>query len=310
MDSAIVTGNLPVLVTGSSGFIGGSISNELKRSGVAVVTLDVNGTPDIKADAADPAVLADVRRGAYSAVVHQAGISNTLEKDEELLYQHNTAKPLAIADACSSSATLFIYASSFSVYGATGRRPLRESDLSTTTGPLNAYARSKLLLDERMSCRFGGGNWIGLRYTNVFGPREPISGRMASVISRWLCNSARREPIEIFEGTEDSGRDFVEVHRIARVILRRILDDSKDSARGVFNMGSGTTVTFGELLNWCREFAGEAIKVRTVPFHIGEQYQHWTSVDMGLLAQHYPDQTVSDKESLKEYARYCWASHK
>ncbi len=302
--------DLPVLVTGTSGFIGGVIARELQLSGLTVVSLDCTGSPDLRMDAADPLVLTAIRRGCFRAVVHQAGISNTLERDEQLLHQHNTAKPLAIADACSVSDTAFLYASSFSVYGATGKRTVRESDLSSTTGPLNAYARSKLRLDEEMSSRYSGGNWMELRYTNVFGLREPIEGRMSSVISQWLWRSARGKFIEIFDGTQDSGRDFVEVHRVAGAIARRLQDTGQDPARGIFNFGSGVTVTFGEIIEWCREFAGTAVDVRTIPFLIGEQYQHWTSVNMDALGRYYPELKVADHKSLKAYAQECWRSHR
>jgi len=151
---------------------------------------------------------------------------------------------------------------------------------------------------------------MGLRYTNVFGPREPIEGRMSSVISQWLWRSARGKAIEIYDGTHDSGRDFIEVHRIARVILRRLKDTGKDSARGVFNLGSGVTVTFGELITWCSAFAGIDVEVHTIPFTIAEQYQHWTSVNMDALGQYYPDLIVANHESLKAYAQECWRSHR
>lgn len=274
-----------------------------------MVTLDTLGVVDRISDVAAPEILAEIRQGGFDAVVHQAGISNTLESDEALLHEYNTAKPLTIAEACSESATPFIYASSFSVYGSTGRRPVRETDIATTSGPLNPYARSKLRLDDEMASRFPGGNWMGLRYTNVFGPHEPTEGRMSSVISQWLRRSAQGEPIQIFEGTEESGRDFVEVDRIARVVLRRLEDNGPAGARGVFNLGSGVTVKFRELIDWCSNFAGSQVEVRTIPFTIAGQYQHWTSVDMGALGCHYPDLVVTGHDLLRSYAHQCWRSH-
>jgi ADP-L-glycero-D-manno-heptose 6-epimerase len=304
----IDTTDRPVLVTGSSGFIGGAVAAQLRASGHVVVTLDRSGAADRAMDAADPRLLADIRQGVYGAVVHQAGISNTLERNERLLIEHNTTKPLALADASVAAAIPFIYASSFSVYGATGRRAVREADVGRTSGPLNPYAISKLRLDTEMAARHAGADWLGLRYTNVFGPNEPIDGRAPSVISRWLRSSARAEPLEIFAGTRASGRDFVPVDRVATVIARRLADAGAAAPRGIFNLGSGVTITFGELIDWCREFSGGSLSVRDIPFAIEDQYQHWTAADMSALSAHYPDLGWGDYQLLKAYANACWRS--
>ncbi|HUY47450.1 MAG TPA: NAD-dependent epimerase/dehydratase family protein [Streptosporangiaceae bacterium] len=296
----------PVLVTGASGFIGGAIARSLRAQGRSVVSIDVTGTPDLRMDAADTRVLDAIRHGTYHAVVHQAGISNTLERDRKRLLENNTRKPLELADAAAEARVLFIYASSFSVYGNTGRRSVSEADIASSSGPLNPYAESKLRLDQEMAARFAGGDWLGLRYTNAFGPNEPTHGRMASVISKWLQQSASGQPIEIFDGTEDSGRDFVEVDRITAVILRRLARSTQPKPCGVFNLGSGTTVTFGELIDWCRDFSGQPPAIRAIPFTIGHQYQHWTSADMTALIAYYPDLGWGDRRRLKEYAGLCW----
>ncbi len=296
----------PVLVTGAAGFVGDAIARSLRVSGRRVVTLDVTGSPDLRLEAGDSRVLAEIRRGRFHAVVHQGGISNTLERDRERLRLHNTDQPLDLAAAAADAEVPFVYASSFSVYGDTGRRAVRESDIASLSGPLNPYAESKLRLDEEMEARFAGGDWMGLRYTNVFGPHEPLEGRMASVISKWLQRSARGLPIDIFEGTRASGRDFVEVDRIAFVISQRLTRPSPPHPRGVFNLGSGITVTFGELIDWCQDFAGQPMALRTIPFTIGSQYQHWTGADMSTLIVYHPNLNWGDRDRLKKYAERCW----
>jgi ADP-L-glycero-D-manno-heptose 6-epimerase len=298
----------PVVVTGSSGFIGGAIVRRLRTGGRHVVTVDLRGSPDHKMDATDPELLSAIRGGTFHGVVHQAGISNTLVQDADLLLKQNTSKPLALADACAAVGVPFIYASSFSVYGRTGRRAVAEEDVASASGPLNPYALSKLRLDEEMTTRYPGADWLGLRYTNVFGPNEPIRGRMASIISQWLARSARGETIEIFEGTQRSGRDYVEVDRIAAVIERRLDSAAQEGPRGVFNLGSGVTLMFDELIGWCGEFANGPLSVRCIPFTIEHQYQHWTEADMSRLIPWYPELPWGDREQLKVYAAGCWPS--
>ncbi|MGO4618304.1 NAD-dependent epimerase/dehydratase family protein [Nocardia sp. 2YAB30] len=180
-----------VLVTGVAGFIGSHTAAGLHAAGWMVTGVDHHPAHEgrvwesITADAPAPALLARVAGGEFAVVVHQAAISDTLAPDDERLRWCNATVPLRIARACAESGIRLVYASSGSVYGIVpqGVSSL-ESDADNRgrcSGPLNAYAESKLVMDRVMRRRAGafGLDCVGLRYTNVFGPGEQSKGRMA-----------------------------------------------------------------------------------------------------------------------------------
>jgi len=281
-----------VLVTGAAGFIGSHIAAACNRSGWTVTGLDIRPVPPgphcqhwVCGAADDPVVLREIRGGRYQAVVHQAAITSTLETDEALLKDVNVAQPLAIADACAAGQAAFVYASSHSVYGNVHQRvPLAEeavSDEAMCTGPLNLYAQSKLDLDNAMAVRPAGSlRWAGLRYTNVFGPGEQHKGKMASIISQLLRQTARGEQVTLFDDTLEACRDYVPVGSVAATIAV-VLD--RQIPAGVYNLGSGIPVSFATILEWCASLAGADPAVRFRPNPVATKYQYWTCADMTKL---------------------------
>jgi len=223
--------------------------------------------------------------GRYQAVVHQAAITSTLETDEALLKDVNVGQPLAIADACAAGQAAFVYASSHSVYGKAHQRvPLAEeavSDEAICTGPLNLYAQSKLDLDNAMAVRSAGSlRWVGLRYTNVFGPGEQHKGKMASIISQLLRRTACGESLTLFDDTLEACRDYVPVASVAATIARLL---ERQVPVGVYNLGSGIPVSFGTILEWCASLAGAYPEIHFRPNPVADRYQYWTCADMTKL---------------------------
>ncbi|WNF00051.1 NAD-dependent epimerase/dehydratase family protein [Streptomyces luomodiensis] len=279
-----------VLVTGAAGFIGGHLAAACRRAGFTVTALDPapSGEESTAADgvvpatAGDAGLLADVRAGRYRAVLHQGGISSTLETDRDLLRAVNVDEPLALAEACAAAGTPFAYASSHSVYGTIrGRFAVVEEDVADPdrcTGPLNDYAWSKLTLDQEMTARFGDdAPWSGYRYTNVFGTGEERKGSMASIISQLLRQAATGVPLRLFADTLEACRDYVPVETVVDTLLDVI---RQPPPPGVYNLGSGVPVSFATLLGWCGELRGEdGLAVHLVPNPVSGRYQYWTCAD-------------------------------
>ncbi len=308
--------NRTVLVTGAAGFIGGRLAALMASSGWKVTAIDVRPAPALpsgvdftRTSCADADVLAAVRGGRYRAVVHQAGISNTLEPDWNRLKEHNVDQPLALARACASSRTTFVYASSFSVYGRSAREAVRESAEhdETVSGPLNHYARSKLLLDQRMrDLDTPPAAWAGLRYTNVFGVGEPLEGRASSIIAQILQAVASGRPIRIFSDTLTAGRDYVPVSRIHQFV-ESFLAAPTVVPSGVYNLGSGLAVTFAQLLDWATGFhGGGPVAVQLVANPIADRYQYWTQADNSAVAAHLPALGTMDRREILRHARECF----
>jgi ADP-L-glycero-D-manno-heptose 6-epimerase len=285
-----------LLVTGTAGFVGRHLADAFAARGSTVVAVDPRPMPTRSAGqevrrcgAGDARLLAEVRSGRYTAVVHQGAITDTLCTDEAALYATNVQEPLALADACATSATVLVYASSNAVYGAIRhRRPVPEDavdDRAACSGPLNGYGRSKLALDRAMTERHGAGvgaglRWAALRYTNVFGAGEEPKGRMSSILGQWLRAAAAGRRVDAFADTLLAARDFVPVAHVVDAV-EAILADGVPS--GVYNLGSGLAVTFADVLGWCAELAVGPLDVRLVPNPVADRYQYWTCADMTRL---------------------------
>jgi ADP-L-glycero-D-manno-heptose 6-epimerase len=290
-----------LLVTGAAGFIGGHLADAFTARGSTVVAVDPRpmSTPAAglevrRCRAADVRLLAEVRAGRYTAVVHQGAITDTLCTDEAALHAANVEEPIALADACATSATVLVYASSNAVYGAIRHRcPVPEDavdDPASCSGPLNGYGRSKLALDRAMTARHGTGagaglRWTALRYTNVFGAGEERKGPMASVLGRWLRSAAAGERVDAFADTLLAARDYVPVAHVVDAV-EAVLADGVPS--GVYNLGSGHAVTFADVLGWCAELSPGPLDVRLVPNPVTDRYQYWTCADMTRLRAALP----------------------
>ncbi|MEX5709125.1 NAD-dependent epimerase/dehydratase family protein [Parafrankia sp. FMc6] len=307
-----------VLVTGAAGFIGGHLAAACRADGWAVTAVDRraaghlsgSGVPIVQADAADPTILARIRSGDFTAVLHQAAVSNTLADRWDLLQDVNVDVPLQLAGACEASATPFIYASSSSVYGAVSRRiPVPEQavdDRTLTSGPLNLYARSKLLLDERMQDFTGKVPWIGLRYTNVFGPNEDHKGAMASILWQLLHATAQGRRIDLFNDTLLAARDFLPVSSLVDTVLHLLRSPVPS---GVYNLGAGHATSFSTILGWCADLRADGmLDVRLVPNPIPDRYQYWTCADMTALRGVLPYATEVTAEQLREAATALYRS--
>lgn len=290
---------LEALVTGAAGFIGGHTVSALLDAGWAVTALDVSECPPwmasavgvVRAEADDPQTLNDVRDGRYAAVIHQGAISSTLADDWDRLSEVNVRQPLALAEAAAVGRARFVYASSHSVYGTIRRRvavtEAQATDASVCTGPLNLYARSKLVLDQEMVRRYAKApQWFALRYTNVFGKGEEHKGAMASIISQLLRSAAEGRQLRVFADTLNACRDYIPVENVARTVVRLA---GQDTAGGIYNLGSASPVSFATLLHWCADLStADALDVRLVRNPIPDRYQYWTCADQSRLETALP----------------------
>lgn len=264
------------LVTGAAGFIGSHLVETLLAAGQHVRGLDNFATghrhnlQQIRQAVGEEAwarfafVEGDIRdRAACRAavegvdhVLHQAALGSVPRSIADPLTTHdvNLTGFLNMLDAARSAGTgSFVYAASSSTYGDEPNLPKVEDRIGN---PLSPYAVTKLV-DELYAAiyqRSYGFQAIGLRYFNVFGPRQDPAGAYAAVIPRWTAAMLAGDPVTI-NGDGETSRDFCYVANAVQANLRAAL--AGPEAQGeVFNVAVGDRTTLNDLFGLLRDGLG------------------------------------------------------
>ncbi|MFO0547357.1 MAG: ADP-glyceromanno-heptose 6-epimerase [Polyangiaceae bacterium] len=287
-----------IVVTGGAGFIGSNLVHALSARGDTEVVVVDDFERGIKFRNLTGARFADVldkhefRRmverdddalRGVRAVFHQGACSSTTEWNGRYLLDNNYAYSKAVSAFCDRHGALLVYASSAAVYG--GSPIFREAP--EHEAPLNAYGWSKQIFDGWMRRR-GFGRTVGLRYFNVYGPREAHKGTMASVAFHLDQQLRETGKVRIFGeyGGCDPGeqrRDFIHVDDVVAANLH-FLDNPGPG--GLFNVGTGRAQTFNEIARAVIAHHGHG-EIEYIPFpeHLRGRYQTFTQADVSRLRQ-------------------------
>jgi ADP-L-glycero-D-manno-heptose 6-epimerase len=304
------------IVTGGAGFIGSNLVHELNAHGIGDILVVDNLANARKFRNLHGARYVDymdkrefrraIREGALEggkieAILHQGGCSNTLEDDGVYMMDNNfqyTKEVLAFA--IRESAPL-IFASTAAVYGLSG--PGRFTPTIENERPLNVYGYSKLVFDHYFRRQLELGRVpitaVGLRYFNVYGPREQHKGRMASVIHHFTKQMKETGIVRLFAGSGGYGpgeqrRDFVYVRDLARLnmFFAQIgpyapqAGETPKVYRGVVNAGFGLSRTFNDVALALMAVHGHMpIEYTPFPADLEGRYQHFTEADLTGLRQ-------------------------
>lgn len=271
---------MTTLVTGSAGFIGSHLLEGLLRLGQRVVSLDnfatghlanleqveqAVGAPAWRRHRFMEASIVDMeacREACCGAdiVLHQAALGSVPRSIADPLATHmtnvNGFLNLLVA-ARDAKVKRFVYASSSSAYGDDERLPKIEA---VTGQPLSPYAVSKQA-DERYAEAFArcyGLETVGLRYFNVFGPRQDPDGPYAAVIPRWVRAMLVGEPVEVY-GDGETSRDFCCVANVVQANLQAALTDNASAVNKVYNIAFGESTSLNCLFELLRSLLGERL---------------------------------------------------
>ncbi|MCP5089920.1 MAG: ADP-glyceromanno-heptose 6-epimerase [Gammaproteobacteria bacterium] len=238
-----------------------------------------------------------------TSIFHQGACSETTEWDGRYMMKNNYAYSQTLLHHCLEHHKPYIYASSAAVYG--GSKTFVEDPIFED--PLNVYGYSKLQFDRyvRLTAAKPASQVVGLRYFNVYGPREQHKGPMASVAFHFNNQILEDGEARLFSGTDgyadgEQLRDFVYVDDICDVNLW-FLDNPQVS--GIFNAGTGRAQTFNDVANAVIKWHGEG-KIRYVPFpeHLEGAYQSFTEADLTQLREAGCDVEFRPVESgVKDY---------
>jgi UDP-N-acetylglucosamine/UDP-N-acetylgalactosamine 4-epimerase len=256
------------LVTGAAGFIGSHLLETLLAAGQHVTTLDNFSTGHahnfdkvraavgadnwsrhlaITGDIAD----ADACRAACSGVdvvLHEAALGSVPRSLADPLTTHGsnaTGFLNILVAARDAKVRRFVYAASSSTYGDSPSLPKVEDVIGR---PLSPYAVTKYL-NELYADVFGrcyGMPTIGLRYFNVFGPRQDPDGAYAAVIPRWIASMLEGREC-VVNGDGETSRDFCYVRNVVQANLRAALTTDAEAIGRVYNVAVGQRTTLNEL---------------------------------------------------------------
>ena len=218
------------------------------------------------------------------AILHEGACSATTEWDGRYMMRNNYGYSQRLLHHCLEHGTPYIYASSAAVYGAS--QTFVESVDNEL--PLNVYGYSKLQFDRyvRRVAATPGSQVVGLRYFNVYGPREQHKGSMASVAFHFNNQIVADGETRLFEGSGGYGdgeqiRDFVYVDDVCDLNLWFL--DNPDVS-GIFNAGTGKAQSFNDVARAVIAWHGKG-KIRYIPFpeHLEGAYQSFTQADLTQL---------------------------
>jgi len=269
------------LVTGGAGFIGSHLVERLLADGHEVVVLDdlsagsLDNLPShqrltfVEGDIRDADRCAAACKGVTN-VLHQAArnsVPRSIAHPQAALEVNVTGSFNLLRAAVDAGAKRFIYASSSSVYGADPRLPKQESHAPAAMSP---YAATKAAVEQlaRSWWHAYGLPTVGLRYFNVFGPRQDPAGAYAAVVPRFVVAALQGEPATIY-GDGESGRDFTFVDNVVAANLRAL--EAPASCFGqVYNVALGQRITVSQLHRAIGEAAGHYLPAQHTPPRRGD----------------------------------------
>jgi UDP-N-acetylglucosamine 4-epimerase len=320
------------LVTGVAGFIGSNLLETLLRAGQEVVGVDNFSTgsranldqvrssvsPDhwskfrlIEGDILSLEICREAVSGV-SHVLHQAALGSVPRSisDPIRTNQSNVDGFLNMLVATRDEGVgRFVYAASSSTYGDHPSLPKVEDKIGR---PLSPYAVTKYVneLYADVFARTYGLHSVGLRYFNVFGPRQDPHGAYAAVIPKWIASMLRNEPADIF-GDGETSRDFCYIDNAVQANLLAATAENPRALDQVFNVAVGTRTTLNELYQLIRK---ELLVLRPEldppppvyeDFRPGDVRHSLADIEKAkTLLGYQPTHTVEDgmKESILWYA--------
>ncbi len=290
-----------IAVTGAAGFIGSTLAHRLAADGHDLVLVDEALTPAKAANLAGldsfrylsaDRFLTELDALAPTTVYHLGANSSTTETSWDSLLRTNVNYTRTLWEWCAANRVPLVYASSAATYGS-GANGFDDHTPPADLTPLNLYGKSKNDFDAWALAEVTAGRpapprWAGVKFFNVYGPREAHKGRMASMVHHCRRQVLATGAVKLFRSTDpayaDGGqlRDFVFVEDCVSHCLWLA---THNHPGGVFNSGSGDARPFNALAE--AVFAGlerpPSIEYVEMPADLRGQYQNYTKAELGKL---------------------------
>jgi ADP-L-glycero-D-manno-heptose 6-epimerase len=287
-----------LIVTGGAGFIGSNLVKALNEQGRSdILVVDNLSRPEKFRNLADLRISDYLDKREFrarldtgrldlrpEAVFHNGACSDTMEQDGRYMMENNFGDSRAVLHWCLEKKVPLVYASSAATYGGSSRFAVDPAN----ERPLNVYGYSKLAFDQHVRSLLPAiqSPVVGLRYFNVYGPREQHKGRMMSVLHQLLRQLQETGACRLFSGSDGFGdgeqqRDFIYVGDIVAINLHFA---AAGMAKAIVNAGTGRARSFNAIAKTLIALLGQG-RIDYIPFpeNLRGKYQSFTQADVRSL---------------------------
>jgi len=288
-----------ILITGGAGFIGSSLAFYFQQNhpDAKVVVLDSfrsgeklsNGNLKsfghfknllgfkgeiISGDINDKDLLLQLETDyKFDYIFHEAAISDTTAQEQDLMIKTNVNAYKDLLELAIAHNAIMIYASSAATYG-NADSPQKVGNES----PQNVYGFSKLSMDNlsREYMQKSDITIVGLRYFNVYGPREYFKNTTASMVLQFGHQLLAGKNHRLFEDSDKILRDFIYIEDIIQANIKAM--HPKQS--GIYNVGTGKARSFQDIVDILQQELGTSLKCEYIPNPFIGSYQFHTEADI------------------------------
>lgn len=312
-----------IIVTGGAGFIGANLVKRLNELGEErILIVDNLGKTEKWKNIVDlrfsdyihkDKFIGEIEEGNFRekvhAVIHLGARSSTTERDVDFLMENNYEYTKKLALWSLERGVRFIYASSAATYGDGSLGFSDDHQMIPKLRPLNAYGYSKQIFDLWALRRGILDKIVGLKYFNVFGPRENHKGDMRSMVLKAYEQIKRDGRIRLFKSYNPKYRDGEQLRDFIYVkdaVEMTIFFLEKVDINGIFNVGTGNPRTWNDLAKAVFKAIGIEPKIEYIemPEELRGKYQYYTKAEMDKLrSAGYQIETISLEDAVWDYIK-------
>ncbi len=232
---------------------------------------------------------------SFDYIFHQAAISDTTVQEQDLMVQTNVNAYEELLKIAIKHNANMIYASSAATYGDSDRFEVGYEQ------PNNVYGFSKVMMDNITYKYIKQGvdiSIVGLKYFNVYGPREFFKNKTASMVVQFGHQILNGQTPKLFEGSDKILRDFIYIEDVIQANIKAC--ESKQS--GVYNVGTGKARSFEDIVNILQKELNINNGKEYIPNPFIGAYQFFTQANIDSTKENLGyEPRFSMEEGIKAY---------
>lgn len=288
-----------ILITGAAGFIGSNLCFYFQNNfpSARIIALDIfrngecfsNGNPKsyghfknllgfngtvISGDINDKRLLQDIAQSyRFDYIFHNAAISDTTVQEQDLMLRTNVNAYSDLLNLAIQHNAVMVYASSGATYGDSNRFEIGAES------PNNVYGFSKVMMDNVTHSYLAQKppiTIVGLRYFNVYGPREVFKNSTASMVLQFGHQILKQQTPKLFEGSDKILRDFIYIEDVIQANIKAACAN----VSGIYNVGTGVARSFESIVDILQQQLGIDNGKEYIPNPYIGAYQYFTQANI------------------------------